>query len=102
MAFQEYKLVGQIVNRVGGGGKSPAGLDVGALWLDKRFTETNCEEFAICSRRAGITVMPRMSPVATAAMWHDALVTKTTKQQKVARHLFEWLSGPIAAKEMMH
>jgi hypothetical protein len=98
MAFRKYKAVEQIVATVGGGVKLPEGLDVGALWLGKRFTETNHEEFATCSRRAGITVMPRMSLEATAAMWHDALVTKT-KQQKIARHLFEWFGGPITAKE---
>jgi hypothetical protein len=39
-----------------------------------------------------------MSPEATAAMWHDALVTKT-KQRKISRHLFGWFGRPITAKE---
>jgi hypothetical protein len=39
-----------------------------------------------------------MSPEATAAMWRDALVTKT-KQRKIARHLFSWSGHPITAKE---
>jgi hypothetical protein len=42
--------------------------------------------------------MARMSPEATAAMWHDALVTKT-KQRKIARHLFSWFGHLITAKE---
>jgi hypothetical protein len=40
-----------------------------------------------------------MSPEATAAMWHDALVTKKTKQRKIARHLFSWFGHPVTAKE---
>ncbi len=43
-------------------------------------------------------ITARMSPEATAAMWHDALVTKT-KQRKIARHLFSWFGQPITAKE---
>ncbi len=34
----------------------------------------------------------------SAAMWDDAVVTKT-KQRKIARHLFEWFGHPITAKE---
>jgi hypothetical protein len=98
MAFRKYKVVEQIVDTIGGGVKLPERLDNGALWLGKRFTETNREEFATCSRRAGITAMPKMSPEATSAMRHDALVTKT-KQQKIARHLFEWFGGPIPANK---
>ena len=48
--------------------------------------------------RAGITVTHQMYLGATAAMWHDASVTKT-KQLKIARHLFEWFGGPITSKE---
>jgi hypothetical protein len=43
-------------------------------------------------------ITARISPEATAAMWHDALVTKT-KQQKIARYLFSWFGQPITAKE---
>jgi hypothetical protein len=88
-ALRKYKVVEQIVETVGGGAKSPQGLlDVCALWIGKRLTETNQSEFATsCSSRAGITVMARMSPEAIAAMWHHALVTKT-KQRKITRHLF--------------
>jgi hypothetical protein len=32
-------------------------------------------------------------------MWHDALVTKKTKQRKIARHLFSWFGHPVTAKE---
>jgi hypothetical protein len=39
-----------------------------------------------------------MSPEATAAMWSDALVTKT-KQRKIWKHLFHWFGQPITAKE---
>jgi hypothetical protein len=46
----------------------------------------------------GITVRKRMSPESTAAMWHDALVTKT-KQRKIAKLLFHWFGRPITAKE---
>jgi hypothetical protein len=65
--------------------------------------ETNRSELATCSSRAGIRAMARMSPEATAAMWHDALVTKT-KQRQIARHLFSWFGHPITAKEkdVMH
>jgi hypothetical protein len=87
--LRKYKVVEQIVETVGGGAKSPEGLDVGALWIGKRLTETNRSEFATCSSRAGITVMAQMSPEATAAMRHDALVTKTKQQRKIARRLFD-------------
>jgi hypothetical protein len=97
-ALRKYKVVEQIVETVGGGAKSPEGLYVGALWIGKRLTETNRSEFATCSLRAGIRAMARMSPEATAAMWHDALVTKT-KQRKIARHLFSSFGHPITAKE---
>jgi hypothetical protein len=97
-ALRKYKVVEQIVETVGSGIKSPEGLDVSALWIGKWLTETNRNEFTTCSSRAGITVMDRMSPEATAAMWHDALVTKT-KQRKISRHLFGWFGRPITAKE---
>jgi hypothetical protein len=72
MALRKYKVVEQIVETVSGGARSPEGLDVGALRIGKRLLETNRNEFTTCSSRAGITVMDRMSPEATAAMWHDA------------------------------
>jgi hypothetical protein len=97
-ALQKYKVVEQIVETVGSGIKAPEGLDVGALWLGKRLTETNRDEFTTCSSRAGIMITARMSPEATAAMWHDALVTKT-KQREIARHLFSCFGQPITAKE---
>jgi hypothetical protein len=97
-ALRKYKVVEQIVERVASGIKSPAGPDVGALWLGKRLAETNRDEFTACSSRADIMITARMSPEATAAMWHDALVTKT-KQRKIARHLFSWFGQPITAKE---
>ena len=97
-ALRNYKVVEQIVTTVGGGVKSPEGLDVGALWFGKRLAETNRDEFTACSSRAGITVTARMSPEATAAMWNDALVTKT-KQRKISKHLFDWFGQPITAKE---
>jgi GTP-dependent phosphoenolpyruvate carboxykinase len=96
--LRKYKGVEQIVETVGTGIKSPEGLEVGALWLGKRLTETNHNEFATCSSRAGIMITARMSPEATVAMWHDALVTKT-KQRKIARHLSSWFGQPITAKE---
>jgi GTP-dependent phosphoenolpyruvate carboxykinase len=68
MALRKNKMVEQIVETVVGGVKSPQRLDVGALWFGKRFMETNRQEFSTCSRRAGITVMDRMSPEATAAI----------------------------------
>jgi hypothetical protein len=100
-ALRKYKVAEQIVETVGIGINSPEGLDVGALWLGKRLTETNRDEFTTCSSRAGIMITARMSPEATATMWHDALVTKVTKtkQQKIARHLFSWFGQPITAKE---
>jgi hypothetical protein len=97
-ALRKYKVVEQIVETVGGGANSPEELEVGALWIEKCLTEANQSEFATCLSRAGITVMARMSPEATAAMWHDALVTNT-KQRKLARHLFVWFVHPITAKE---
>jgi hypothetical protein len=97
-ALRKYKVVERIVETDGSGIKSPEGIDVGALWLGKWLTETNCDEFITCSSRAGIMIAARMSPEATAAMWHDALVTKT-KQRKIARHLFSWFGQPITAKE---
>jgi hypothetical protein len=97
-ALRKHKVVEQIVETVGGGAKFPEGLDVGALWIGKRLTETNQSEFATCSSRADIRAMARMSPEATAAMWHDALVTRKTKQRKIARHLFSWFGHPISAK----
>ncbi len=83
---------------MGGGVKSPEGLDVGALWFGKRLAETNPDKFTACSPRAGSTVRARMSPEATAAMWNDALLTKT-KQRKISKHLFHWFEQPITAKE---
>jgi hypothetical protein len=97
-ALRDYKVVEQIVETIGGGVRSPEGLDVGALWFGKRLAETNPDEFTTCSSRAGITVTARMSPEATAAMWNDALVTKT-KQRKISKHLFHWFGQPITAKE---
>jgi hypothetical protein len=82
-ALRNYKVVEQIVETVGGGLKSPEGLDVGALWFGKRLAETNRDEFTTCSSRAGIIVRARMSPEATAAMWNDALMMKT-KQRKIS------------------
>jgi hypothetical protein len=89
MAFRKYNVVEQIVETVGGGERSPEGLDVGALWLGKRLFETHCDEFTRVATTSGVTVTKRMSPESTAAMWHDALVTKT-KQRKIAKHLFDW------------
>ena len=98
-ALRNYKVVEQIVTTVGGGVKSPEGLDVGALWFGKRLAETNPAEFTACSPRAGITVTARMSPEATAAMWNSALVTKT-KQRKISKHFFfDWFGQSITAKE---
>jgi hypothetical protein len=97
-ALRDYKVVEQIVEAVGGGVRSPEGLDVGALWFGKRLAETNRDKFTTCSSRAGITVTARMSPEATAAMWDDALVTKT-KQRKISKNLFHWFGQPITAKE---
>jgi hypothetical protein len=97
-ALQKYKVVEQIVETVGGGVRSPEGLDVGALWLGKRLFETHRDEFTRVASTSGITVTKRMSPESTAAMWHDALVTKT-KQRKIAKHLFDWFGRPITAKE---
>jgi Iap family predicted aminopeptidase len=51
-ALRKYKVVEQIVETVGSGIKSPEGLDGGALWLGKRLTETNRDEFTTCSSRA--------------------------------------------------
>jgi hypothetical protein len=98
MALRKYKVVEQIVDTVGDGARSPEGLDAGALLIGKRLTETNLNEFTARSSRAGITVMDRISAEATAAMWHDALVTKA-KQRKTYKHLFDWLGWPITAKE---
>jgi hypothetical protein len=55
-ALRKNKVVEQIVETIGGGVKSPEGLDVGALWFGKRLAETNPDEFTACSPRAGITV----------------------------------------------
>jgi hypothetical protein len=99
MALRKYNVVEQIVETVGGGVRSPEGLDVGALWLGKRLFETNPDEFTSVASTSGITVTKRMSPESTAAMWHDALVTKT-KQRKIAKHLFDWFGRPITAKEI--
>jgi hypothetical protein len=100
MALRKYNVVEQIVETVGGGVRSPEGLDVGALWVGKRLFETNRDEVTSVAASVGITrVMKRMSPESTAAMWHDALVTKT-KQRKIAKHLFDWFGRPITAKEM--
>jgi hypothetical protein len=79
-----------IVETFGGGVKSPEGLDVGALWIGKRLAETNCDESIACSLLAGIAVTARMSPEATAAMWNDALVTKT-KQGALALYYHKYL-----------
>jgi hypothetical protein len=98
MAFRKYNVVEQIVETVGAGVRSPEGLDVGALWLGKRLFETHRAEFTSVASSIGITVAKRMSPESTAAMWHDALVTKT-KQRKIAKHLFDWFGSPITAKE---
>ena len=57
MALRKYKVVEQIVETVGSGAKSPDGLDVGALWIGRRLTETNRSEFTTCSPIAGITGM---------------------------------------------
>jgi hypothetical protein len=82
MALRKCKVVEQIVHTVGGGEKSPEGLDASALWIGKWLAETNCSEFTTRSSRAGVrVVMDQISPEATAATWHDALVTKT-KQRK--------------------
>jgi hypothetical protein len=97
-AFINYKVVEQIVETVGGGVKSPEGLDVGALWFGKRLAETNPDEFTAYSPRAGITVTARMSPEATAAMWNDALLTKT-KQRKVSKHLFKFAATTLLKRE---
>jgi hypothetical protein len=97
-ALRDYKVVEQIVETVVGGVRSPEGLDVGALWFEKRLAETNRDEFTTCSSRAGITVTARISPEATTAMWNDALVTKR-KQRKILKHLFHWFGPPITAKE---
>ena len=45
MALRKYNVVEQIVETVGGGVRSPEGLDVGALWVGKRLFETNRDEF---------------------------------------------------------
>jgi hypothetical protein len=88
----KYRVVEQIVEMGGGGIKSPKGLDVGPLWLGKRLTETKHCEFTTCSLRAGggIMVTTRMSPEATGAMWHDALVTKT-EQRKNFGQILSWV-----------
>jgi hypothetical protein len=59
-ALRKYKVVEQIVERVGGVAKSPEGLDAQALWLGKRLTETNKSEFTKSSLRAGTIVMAQM------------------------------------------
>jgi hypothetical protein len=97
-ALRKYKVDEQIVERVGSGAQSPEELYIGALWMGKYLTKTHWSEFATCLSRAGITVMAPMSLEATAAMWHDALVTKT-EQRKIVRHLFDWFGHPITAKE---
>jgi hypothetical protein len=61
-ALRKYKVVEQIVETVGSGIKSPEGLDGCALWLGKRLTETNRDEFTTCSSRAGIMITAKMSP----------------------------------------
>ena len=72
---------------------------MGALWLGKRLFETHRDEFTTVALTSGITSVTKiMSPESTAAMWHDALVTKT-KQRKIAKHLFDWFGRPITAKE---
>ena len=43
-ALQKDKVVEQIVETIGGGVKSPEGLDVGALWFGKELAETNRDE----------------------------------------------------------
>jgi hypothetical protein len=98
MAFRKYNVVEEIVETVGGGVRSPEGLNVGALWLGKRLFETHRDEFTLVASTIGITVTKRMSPESTAAMWHDPLVMKT-KQRKIAKHLFDWFGRPITAKE---
>jgi hypothetical protein len=98
MAFRKCNVVDQIVETVGGGGRSLEGLDVGALWLGGRLFETHRDKFTSVASTVGITVTKRMSPESTAAVWHDALVTKT-KQRKIAKHLFDWFGRPITAKE---
>jgi GTP-dependent phosphoenolpyruvate carboxykinase len=60
-ALRNYKVVEQVVKTVGGGVKSPEGLDVGALWFGKRLAETNHDEFTACSSRAGIAITAQMS-----------------------------------------
>jgi hypothetical protein len=97
-ALENNTVVHQIVETIGGGVKSPEWLNVGALWFEKRLAETSPDEFNACSSRAGIAVSARTPPEATAAMWNDALVTKT-KQRKISKHLFDWFGQPIAAKE---
>jgi hypothetical protein len=97
-ALRDYKVVEQIVETVGGGVGSPDGLGVSALWFGKGLAEINWDGFTTCSSRAGITGTTRMSPENTAAMWNDALVTKT-KQRKISKHLFHWFGQPITAKE---
>jgi hypothetical protein len=52
-ALRNNKVVEQIVETIDGGVKSPEGLDVGTLWLGKRFAEVNRDEFIACSLRAG-------------------------------------------------
>jgi hypothetical protein len=53
---------------------------------------------AACASRAGITLITRMYPDATDAMWHGALVTKA-EQMKNSKRPFNWFDQPITAKE---